>query len=214
MDQEKVEEQIRVEVDVVHQQVKVGGESKMTDEKTYGGVYVGREFSEGTKKDGSAWTKYKLKFQPKGEAQYGFSISAFVPFQDAQTLKVDQLVEGKYYKVVFSESTQLNKYGKPYKQFIRINEAPVDSVQDTPQSTATNQVPNSGIDMGQWEGFHKPYFDTCDKKGIKPSVNHLIGAYMRSYDAKYIEKLVNVATVTVESNADKKAPEVKVEDVV
>ncbi len=175
----------------------------MNEEKTFEGEYIGREFKEGTS-NGSSWTKYTLKFKPKEGQQWGFQIPMFVPVRDAASLTVDKLVEGGYYKVVYTDSTNLNpRSSKPYKQFIRINSS--DPNQTIPQST-TNQA-----DLSKWGTFYPAYFKTCKAKNVIPTEAHMIGSYMKYAEPQYIQKLVNVVTVTVSSNKQNKPDEPTIE---
>ncbi len=184
----------------------------MNEPKEYIGEFAGRVIQkEGTKQNGEAYINYRLNFKIKEGQQYGFGIGMFSPSSLQNSLKVEQLVEGQTYKVIYGDSLKMNQYGKPFKELVSINVAQQGEVapqqQQTP--TATGQVNLAG-----WEKFYPQYFELCKNKGMTPNVSHLIGSYLRAYDRKYIEKLENMATVTVSSNGQQKAPEIPVEDVI
>ncbi len=198
----------------------------MENEKVFGGVFIGRELGKqsepGVEKQ---WIQYKLKFQPKEGKQFGFQISMFDPQNNPQSLSISQLVESKYYKVIYCDGKINLQSGKPFKRFISINEAVAGSVVDTlPQAQPTQQpAPNAPnnivsntnhIEMSNWEAFKPQYFAGCVKHNIKPNICHMVGSYVRAYDKSYIERLLNLADVEIKAQERPKQPETAVVDVV
>ena len=176
----------------------------------YGGVFIGKELGKQSQpNDERQWKQWKLKFQPKEGQQYGFGISMFEPQQNAASLDADKLVEGKYYKVDYGDGKINPQNNKPYKKFISITEAIPGSVADIPAAqnpTQNTLVPNS-LDLKDWEGFGDKYFAACKKHNKTPDVAHMIGSYMKTYNKQYIEKLLNMVEVLIQTYEAKNVEE-------
>lgn len=186
----------------------------MNEEHIYFGTYTGRNLKEGLKKDGvTKWTQYELSFKPKEGRQYGFSIKTFAPINNESSLQVDQLVEGNFYKVAYSDGG-MSQYNTPYKNFNYIIDATQEDAiqhakellnQPTPQPThpmAQQTIPQSAskvLDLAPFQTFRDAYFKTIEKQGKTPSVSHLIHSYLLTYDKDYVLALVNLSNVAMES---------------
>lgn len=173
----------------------------MENEQIYEGYYIGRELGgEGFKKNGvTPWKKYVIKFKPRGQQQFGFTIGVFVPIPDQTSLQLEQLVENKYYKVTYYDGAINPKNNRPFKQFLKILEA-VPSAVPAPMATPQQQLPVQPqvLDLTQFQSFRAVYFETCDKNNLKPNISHMVGSFLRSFEKQRTQGLVNMATVSVQ----------------
>lgn len=165
------------------------------EELTFEGIYIGRDYEEGLKPNGAKWQRYTLRFKPQGQQQFGTQFTVFMPILDMTSLTIDKLVEGKYYKVVYGLSSKINpKSGKPYKQFLRINEA---TPQAQPQTT-------SQIDMSKWDNFKEKYFAAMEKQKTQPTVSQMVGSFLMTYAPKQVEQVVTMANVAITARESNK----------
>ena len=175
----------------------------MTD-KIYFGQYTGNEATTGTKKDGTAWMQYALKFAPKPNQEYGWTISLFNPIKDTTSLKVDQLQQLKFYKVTYADSKNINPMsGKPYKQFIRIEESTPEAeakymAEQGQQQTINAVLPQTQIkqiDMSKYQEFTNSFkVKTAEDKGFQALSSTrkaliALSSYLYAVDKNYYDVL-------------------------
>ena len=171
------------------------------EELNYHGFYIGRDYEKGKSANGKDWEKYTLRFKPREGNQFGFSIPVFMPIYDTRSLTVDKLNEGNFYKLTYILGNKINqKSGKPFKNFIRIEDSTPEQA-FAEKHTAIEQQQSAAqphqLDLSHFNEFKKDYFAGCEKKGIKPNAMNMIGNYLNLYDSQYVEKLVMMARAAI-----------------
>lgn len=152
--------------------------------------YLGREYKkDGEKKDGSKWKLYKLKFD---KGQYGFNVNIFSPLTAKTTLQVDDLKEGEYYNIGYSE----NEYTHP--QFGQQKNKTAVFIKDAKESESTEKVfgdqkaktvqttLNKDDLIPKIKTFYEDYRKVLNETGKQPSMINFIGSYILQcgdYDA-------------------------------
>ena len=157
--------------------------------ETTEGIFVGKELAGSGEKNGKKWTRYKIKFKPRMDAETGFSFTVFTPLKAKKTFQLDELKEGEEYKVLFVAEERTNNQGQEYtsKTAIGVYE-PGKNGDDTAQSSGGS---SAGIDLTGFDQFAEKYKVLLKEKKVEPNAVHMAGSFLASTEKERTAALID-----------------------
>ena len=156
------------------------------------GYFVGKELaSQSADGVSPAWKRWKVKFKPSVSSDKGFSFTAFEPLKAKNTKQVEEMKEGKQYKVLFSSEERVHEgTGQSYvsKTIIGIytpdmsSDANKGATGGTSAQGSTMASQGQSLDLSHFEGFKQAYMAKLKKDNIQPNVVHMVGSYACSME--------------------------------
>ena len=157
------------------------------------GFFVGREYKkDGQKKDGSTYKLYKFKFKPYMDSEKGFTFSVFEPMsnKNQNAIQPNELKEGQYYRISYTESEFNLPDGTPAKSKTAIGFYSAD-----PNASPSDQRAESRsviqVTDEQFNEFKEKYAKLCKEKGTKPNVAQMLGLCIATYAGDKVEAIKN-----------------------
>jgi len=155
------------------------------------GFLIGKELAGTGKHEGKEWKRYKVKFKPSMDSEKAFSFTAFTPLTAKSTKQLDDLEEGKQYRICYTEQER-DYEGKPYMSKTVIGFY-------SPTNGISNKVGHSNgksgsakiekIDLGKFPAFKEEYMEAVKKNKMKSSAVHMLGSFIYSHEKERVEEV-------------------------
>src|SRR3990167_3719384 len=171
----------------------------MAEEKkqnpTTEGYFVGKElFKEGSK-NGKAWKMYKLKFKPRMDSEKGFTMTVFNDAKAKGSKLLNELEEGKQYKIIYDEKEAINNDGIPFTSktafgFYSVRTESKATAKETTEEVVITERPSfKGIDLSKFDTFKVRYLEALKKNNMQPNFVHMTGSFLISAEKERTEGL-------------------------
>ena len=165
----------------------------MTEEKkdgllNTGGFFVGKELAGEGEKNGKAWKRYKAKFKPRVDSEKSFSFTAFTPLNAKNTKQLEDLEEGKEYRICYKEEERTHgPTNSPYmsKTVIGFYSATGEKGKGFTKETATAKP-----ELTKFDSFKERYLAAMKKDGRTPEKIHMLGSFLASHEAERVKDLL------------------------
>ena len=155
-------------------------------------IYQGKTLKKEGKTKDKEWKIWQLLF---GKGNYGFKCSSFDPLTP-KSLQIKDLIEGKYYEVVYSKKPFESQYGPSESKQVAllklgIAEKSTENVFAAKDAIKSEQKPLPlTTPIQSWEDFAAEY-NTAMEGNPQKSAIHMLGAHIANHHAEQFKEVID-----------------------